>query len=537
LRGLGVKVSVNGERLRCTAPEGVLTAELNQEIAVRKAEILDYLQAAIPLPVVSPDPSRRNDPFPMTDVQQAYWMGRQDAFELGNIATHVYSEMESYGLDIPRFNRAWQELIRRHDMLRAIVHPDGRQQVLQEVPDYQIEVLDLRGVDPAGQEAALTQLRDRMSHQVLPADTWPLFEIRTTQFDNDRVRLHLSVDVLIADASSLYLLFKEWNQLYEAPGLQLPRLELTFRDYVLAEESIRETRLFQASQEYWFSRLETLPGAPELALAINPASLAHPRFGRRTHTLDRSTWQALKQRAKRMGLTPSGTLLAAFADVLTGWSKNPKFAINLTLFNRLPLHSQVNDIVGDFTSLTLLEVDNSKADSFVGRAKRLRQQLWQDLDHRHISGVRVMRELARRRGPKAASMPVVFTSTVALGFTEEEESKARMFGDVVYTISQTPQVWLDHQVMERKGELILSWDAVEDLFPAGMLDDMFGGYCGLLEELAGTDESWQSQERKVVPAHQAQRRASINATSAPLGDDLLQSSFERMVRETRKQRR
>ena len=97
--------------------------------------------------------------------------------------------------------------------------------------------------------------------------------------------------------------------------------------------------------------------------------------------------------------------------MLAIWSKNPHFAINLTLFNRLPFHPQVHDIVGDFTSVNLLEVDNSKAEGFEARARQQQEQLWQDLDHRYFSGVRVMREITRFQGvgPKAI-MPVVFTS-------------------------------------------------------------------------------------------------------------------------------
>ena len=63
--------------------------------------------------------------------------------------------------------------------------------------------------------------------------------------------------------------------------------------------------------------------------------------------------------------------------------------------------------MGDFTSLTLLEVDTLARESFITRARELQQQLWDDLDHRYISAVRVLRELARRHGGQRASMPVV----------------------------------------------------------------------------------------------------------------------------------
>jgi hypothetical protein len=66
--------------------------------------------------------------------------------------------------------------------------------------------------------------------------------------------------------------------------------------------------------------------------------------------------------------------------------------------------------------VNLLEVDNSTPPTFAARLQQQQDRLWQDLDHRYFSGIRVMRELARfqRVGPTAI-MPVVFTSLLNLG--------------------------------------------------------------------------------------------------------------------------
>src|SRR5262249_45593760 len=135
------------------------------------------------------------------------------------------------------------------------------------------------------------------------------------------------------------------------------------------------------------------------------------RFVHREARLDQAHWKRLKARGAKAGLTPSGILLSAFAEILAVWSKSPRFSINLSLFNRLPLHPQVNSIVGDFTSLIVLAVDNSESETFEDRARRLQMQLWLDLDHSDYSGISVLRELARTQGGMArAVMPIVFTS-------------------------------------------------------------------------------------------------------------------------------
>ena len=46
LRGCGVHLHADGDRLRCTAPPGVLTPELRGEIQRRKGEILEFLRSA-----------------------------------------------------------------------------------------------------------------------------------------------------------------------------------------------------------------------------------------------------------------------------------------------------------------------------------------------------------------------------------------------------------------------------------------------------------------------------------------------------------
>ena len=247
-------------------------------------------QEATPeLPAIVSFPEHQHSPFPLTDVQEAYWIGRTDAFELGNVSTHLYWEVQSVDLDLDRLNTAWRRLIDRHDMLRAIVLPDGRQQILEEVPPYEIEVLDLDGQESQKVESALESVRERMSHQVLPSDQWPLFEIRASRLDEQCLRLHFSFDVLILDAWSLFLLFREWSELYRDPKVSLPPLELTFRDYVLAEKELRDSELYQRSKDYWWSRLPALPPAPDLPLVVNPASVNQPRFSLQHGRLERET--------------------------------------------------------------------------------------------------------------------------------------------------------------------------------------------------------------------------------------------------------
>jgi len=534
LKDLDIKLWREGDRLHCNAPEGKLTSTLRTQLTERKAEILRFLNESTlreyssvsyqPLPTIVPNLDERYQSFPLTDIQQAYWVGRSGAFELSNVSAHLYVEIETVDIKIEQVERAWQQLIDRHEMLRVIVRPDGQQQILEQVPLYEIKVLDLREKSSEIVTSQLAEVREQMSQQVLPADQWPLFEIRAFQLNNQKVRFHISIDALICDAWSSQIINRELNELIKKPEIFLPPLEVSFRDYVLAEISFRDSDLYSSSFKYWQNRLATLSPSPKLPLKKNLTAVKHPRFVRRTGKLESYTWSFLRNKATQVGVTPSGLLLAAFAEILAVWSQSPKFTINLTLFNRLPLHSEVNQIVGDFTSVNLLAVDNSDQDSFAVRAQRIQKQLWKDFDYRYVSGVKVLRELARIQGQSSSAlMPVVFTSAL----TQSGQSKQSLpipmacLGEPVYGSGQTPQVYLDHQVYETEGTLVLNWDAVEELFPAGFLDEMFAAYCSFLERLAKEDELWQATTRQLLPPAQLKQIAAINATEEPVPEAAL----------------
>jgi non-ribosomal peptide synthetase component F len=96
--------------------------------------------------------------------------------------------------------------------------------------------------------------------------------------------------------------------------------------------------------------------------------------------------------------------------------------------------------------------------------------------------------------------------------------------------SQTPQVWLDHQVVEHEGGLLLNWHAVEELFPEGVLDAMFEAYRGLLRALGEAESDWSAPVGSLLPLDQAEVRAKVNATEGPeSGRTLCEGFFARAV--------
>ncbi|MEU4805611.1 amino acid adenylation domain-containing protein [Actinosynnema sp. NPDC023587] len=465
-------------------------------------------------------PVRNREPFPLTDIQHAQVIGRHRGIELGGAAGHVYLEIEGPTLDVARLAAALRQVVARHDMLRAVTTPDGAQRVLDEVPAYSIEVVDLRDRSADDRRTALEAIRSALSDEVRPTDRWPLFDVRASLPAPDRTRLHLSFDLLFVDLRGLFAVLAEWRRAYDEPDLVPEPVGTSFRDYVLRQAELADGEQGRRAREYWTSRLAELPLGPDLPLATSPELLGRPVFRRLETRLTGDRWTRLREAADRHDVPVDTVLLAAYCEVVRKWSRRSDFTVARTVLDPLPLHPRIGEVVGDFLSLGLPTSRAGDGETFAGRVRALADLLRADAEHAAFSGIRVLRELTRARGDgRAVGMPVVFTSTLG---ADPGGAALELFGEVVHFASQTPQVWLENQVRERADGLVVGWNAVEGLFPAGVLEDMFDAYAGLLDRLGAEESTWQDTGGLVpLPVHQRIERDRANDTAADLPAVLL----------------
>ncbi|MFD2235075.1 amino acid adenylation domain-containing protein [Phaeospirillum tilakii] len=488
------------------------------------AEFAAGLTEASSLPAVTPvreDDAERAAPFPLTEVQQAYLTGQKSGLPLSCGTTYAL-EFDGNDVDLDRLAAAWNRLVRRHEMLRAVVTEDGRQRILPEVPPVTISVEDAPGADEA---AASLRLMTRWEQRATGARPgWPPFDLHAVRYGQGRCRFGLAVDYLLLDGFSVKLLLGELVALVRDPAAVLPPLRLSFRDYVLQVRPDAET--VARDEAYWRGRLDDLPPAPDLPLATDPAAIAAARFCRRETRLAADRWRPLRARAREFGLTPSALLLTVYAATLAQWSGGEALTLNLTLFDRHDVHPDIHRVLGDFTTLAPVAFHPQPGASLLDLARRTRAELAEVLEYRSVSSIWVQRERGRRIG-RTAALPVVFTSTLGLADDVMDDLPPGFPALAAGGISETPQVWLDHQVSELNDELRLTWDAVDGLFPAGLLDEMVAAHHRWLETLAADATSWSRPIPDLLPPGQRARRET-GATSqvSPAGQALHQGFFD-----------
>jgi pyochelin synthetase len=498
----GLRLTVSGADLRLQGPQQRMDPELVGRIRAVKAELVRHLSAD--LAPAEPAPAG----FPLTLLQRAFLIGRGNSVEIGNVASHIYHEIDGCW-DIPRLELALRTVVTRHGALRTRFTADGRQ-VEEPAAVVRIGLLDLRGEPEAGQRETLAARREQRSHRILPSDRAGLLAVDVTLLSQDRMRLHVGHDGLVMDGISMFLFFEQWWRAYAddgEPAAGEPASEVSFADYVASLEAMRTKPPMQRSREYWLRRIPDLPPHPELPLRASPSAMTRPRFAQYSARLDPSSWRTLKTRAAGAGLTPTVVLLAAYAETLARWGAGDRFTLATTVANRPPIHPRIADAIGNFSETLLIEIGIDRHQTFRQRAQALQARLRRDLDHRHFSGIEVLREIARGDSSADARMPFTFNSAIGYLRSGVDGSALERFGPEVYTSSQTPQVWLNAFAFEQHDGVVVQVDAVAGLFPDQLIGDMVSGYSRLLKSLCG-EAAWSAIRFSLLPASQRARRAA-----------------------------
>ena len=164
---------------------------------------------------------------------------------------------------------------------------------------------------------------------------------------------------------------------------------IEFKTSELDIERLEKAINIVITRAYWLNRIKDLPESPTLPKDGRAADKGKdPReFYRFQRRIDKTIWERIKRTSGEYGVTVSAVLIGLYAEVIARWSENKHFIINLPVQNRNSMISDIDNIVGDFTTVNLLEVNLTRSISFVERVKEIASRLLEDLEHNSFTGI------------------------------------------------------------------------------------------------------------------------------------------------------
>ncbi|MGB9405292.1 MAG: amino acid adenylation domain-containing protein [Candidatus Acidiferrales bacterium] len=367
LRTHDVRVWVEGDRVRCSAPNGRMTTELQAELAARKEEIILFfreLSTVAGVDLQSPPLRRvsRDAELPLSFAQRRLWF--LDRLQPGNPAYNLGASRYIRGfVDLAVMEKSIGEVVKRHEALRTIF-PDVAGAPVQVILPFEPLHLNLIDLTQLGDDQVWQEV-DRLKKEEaqLPFDLGAGPLIRTTLL---RVRpqeqvLLFTLHHIIADGWSLGVFLKEVTVLYQnflvGRPPSLPELPVQYVDYSVWQRECLNGAELDRLLGYWIPKLRG--SEPVIALPTD-----HPRRAVQTNqgaaltfTLPAELSEKLRGLSRRETVTLFMTLLAIFNALLFRYSGQTDILVGTPLANRP--RPELEDLIGLFVSTLVLRTDLS----------------------------------------------------------------------------------------------------------------------------------------------------------------------------------
>lgn len=308
LKARGLSIWKEGEKLKFSVPKNSMNNEDIEWLKNNKDYILSYLNNKENFYYV--DRKNRYERFELTDIQSSYVMGRNDYFELGGIGCHGYIEIEYDSvLDVEKINKAWNLVIQKHDMLRAVIFEDGFQIVQRNVPDVMVESVNIDSNEKS-------EFRDKLQFKQYKLGQWPMCELAVTIKPNKSI-IHFSLDMLIADYNSINIVLNDLEKFYKNPEAEI-NSPSKYRDILNHQKKLKNSLKYKnQDEEYWNEKLDCIWEAPNLPTELQNNNIK--TFSQKSIQLNKDEWEKICTVARNNNITSSVLIMSALSETLAYW--------------------------------------------------------------------------------------------------------------------------------------------------------------------------------------------------------------------------
>src|SRR3989475_8634677 len=258
--------------------------------------------------------------FPLSFAQQRLWV--LDRLEPGNGVYNLAFAVRLDGpLDPDALQSALDEIVGRHEVLRAEFHVEGDAPVQVILPGHAVgeQSFDFSDIPAATRDSRVSQLLYEEAGKPFDLSRGPLFRLRILRLSPSEYILLLVVHRIICDERSLEILFEEITACYSARVRGESRPDEASFGYLGFAKTQREELLseeLQSQLAYWKQQLTGAPSSVDLPADHSRPPVQSFRGATSTTHISSTVYEHLQDLSRSQHVTLFTALLTAFNILL-----------------------------------------------------------------------------------------------------------------------------------------------------------------------------------------------------------------------------
>ncbi|WP_164021359.1 non-ribosomal peptide synthetase, partial [Pyxidicoccus trucidator] len=484
--------------------------------------------SGISLPDLVPVP-RTGEALPVSFGQQRLWF--LDQLQPGTAHYNMPVPLRLDGkLDVQALERAFTELLRRHESLRTTFRDEGGTPVqhLQPPGPFPLNVVDLSGNED--REAEAYRLAAEESVRPFELTRGPLLRVMLVRFSATQHVLVLTMHHIISDGWSLGQVVREVAALYQAFSAgepsPLPEPSLQYGDFAVWQRSWLQGEALEQQLGYWKQRLAGVPRALELPTDFPRPSVQTFRGAVTRFQFPAQASRQLAEFCEQEGVTPFMALLASFQAVLARYCGQDDVVVGSPIAGRR--FRETESLIGFFVNTLVLRARLEEKPSFRQLLSQVRDTTLGAYDHQDVPFERLVESLAPGR---SLDRTPLFQVLFALQNAPIPELSSEGMTFSPFTLNNPVAKFdLELNLSESPDGLVGSLIYNADLFLPATAERLSRLYVGFLETLLARPE--EPFHRLPLLSEDERRTVLVDFNRSPSsfpGDSTLVDVFSRVV--------
>ena len=449
---------------------------------------------------------------PLTESQREVWLSDQLSKEASCAYNESFTLRMQGSLDESVLRASLQELLNRHDALRATVAADGSP--LHFAPQLQLHIplTDLSALTPPEREARLEAATAEEANTPFDLSCGPLIRMHLFRVEPQLHALIVTSHHIVCDGWSTNVMLDDLSKLYSARlkgGSAALPVAMQFSEYARAQSSAPVTAELALVEDYWLKQFEQLP--PVLNLPTDrprPAVKSFEGSTVRAH-IDAATYKQIKKAGAQQGCTLFVTLLTGFATLLHRVTAQDDIVIGIPTAGQSLLDD--GNLVGhcvNFLPVRARMPENQKASALLQQLKRT---LLDAYEHQTYTYGTLVRKLKMRRDP--SRLPLV-----EVQFNLEKVGTGLDFPGLKVEVDSNPKAAVNFDlflnIVESEHGLSMDCDYNSQLFDRETIGRWMRHFETLLQGIAADSNQIVDLLPILTDSERSQISVGWNATSA-----------------------
>ena len=323
--------------------------------------------------------------YPLTSAQNRLWILSQ--LEGGSVAYNMPVVLRITGdINYHLFQNSFNKLIQRHEILRTYFKINEQDVIRQyvvpfETINFSIDQVDF--INKSNTEKELENYLQSLNDEAFDLEQFPLIRASLINITDKERIFFFSRHHIIGDGWSSQIIISEvvktYNALVQGKEINLPELNIQYKDYALWFNEELQQDKHQASEQYWFQQFSgELPVLDLPSFKIRPLIQTY-NGDSITHNFPREFLENLKTFSKEQDVTLFMSLMAGINSLLYRYTSQRDIIIGTPIAGRE--HPDLENQLGLYLNTLAIRTQFKEKGSFLDLLALQKETLLDAYEH------------------------------------------------------------------------------------------------------------------------------------------------------------